>query len=319
MAFLTSSPIPKLRHVHFPSRRPRARSSPFSCAASPARAIPTSLSETLALTSASITSALGNSHTHLRVTALIPGLNPAIEDTVPYSSETLFRLAHGVVAETPALASLSDVSLLFPSAGTAASAAKLFTSECPTENIRAASFYLRDAVEDRVSQSANVIVSPISSRGDRVMDDLEKVLSEAPGAIWILLNAQLDVDRAAVGMKESTRRSAFMKRFVPVFYFRNLFEIKRPKLIAVERGALMQTYERPWQLFVLNDSYELIKELPEMPSVDVITAEIRRARGRKPVKTDPKVDREFLVVLLLCAGFFLAVLLSFKFGGNAGI
>lgn len=59
------------------------------------------------------------------------------------------------------------------------------------------------------------------------MDDLEAVLGRAPDALWIMINADLGLDRAAVGMRESARRDRFLNSFVDVFYFRNLVSFKK--------------------------------------------------------------------------------------------
>lgn len=49
------------------------------------------------------------------------------------------------------------------------------------------------------------------------MHELETVISETPDATWILLNQQLDNDRAAVGMKENSSHAAFLESFTNVF------------------------------------------------------------------------------------------------------
>lgn len=89
------------------------------------------------------------------------------------------------------------------------------------DEIAIASYYRRDFYEGR-TKDVNFIVSPVSNRGDSVMDDLDTILSEAPDAVWVLVNAALTLDRAAVGMSENKRRQDFLESFTEVFYFRNL-------------------------------------------------------------------------------------------------
>lgn len=184
--------------------------------------LPTNLPSTITFAAAAASKALATGATRIKVTALIPGLNPQLEEAVPYSSQTLYTLARGIAISTPALRTLSTT-LLFPSSGDAAAAAAFYRREISEDaSVRTASYFRRDGKEGRVSTDANVIVAPISSRGDRVMDDLESVISEAPDAIWVLLNADLDVDRASVGMAENERRASFIRAFINAFYFRNL-------------------------------------------------------------------------------------------------
>lgn len=271
--------------------------------------LPTNLPSTITFAAAAASKALATGATRIKVTALIPGLNPQLEEAVPYSSQTLYTLARGIAISTPALRTLSTT-LLFPSSGDAAAAAAFYRREISEDaSVRTASYFRRDGKEGRVSTDANVIVAPISSRGDRVMDDLESVISEAPDAIWVLLNADLDVDRASVGMAENERRASFIRAFINAFYFRNLFEVRRPKLTAVERGALYFSYPGPWSVYAIDEEamgYYLVAEDDDMPRPDRITALIRARR--KPVVVDNAgMDEEFVKVLLLCCIVFATV------------
>lgn len=198
---------------------------------------PTSLESTVTLATSALNKAIEDGNKRLLVTALIPGLNPLIEQTVPLSSSLLQILAKSLVTHTSSLNSNSSA-LLFSSSGFAAAAAAQIlrerqdvrlvsneensTSDNQPPKITTASFARRDIIDGRTSPNCNVIVNPISSRGDPVMDDLETILSENEQATWLLLNPDLGVDRAAVGMHENTRRSTFLQSFVNTFYFRNL-------------------------------------------------------------------------------------------------
>lgn len=225
-----------------PLRTTAARAvSPRACAPNPsawaATPPPTTVDGVVRLAAAAVDRAARDGHVRLRVDALPPGLNPAVEQTVPLSASLLAAVARAVVRGAPALAGLGDAALLFSSAGTAAAADAQFARAGDGADgdgggeveglevdvtVSNASFSLRDAREGRASKGCNVLVAPKSARGDRVMDDLEAVMGEAEGATWILLNAELGLDRAAVGIRESGRRAAFEESFVQAFYFRNL-------------------------------------------------------------------------------------------------
>lgn len=179
---------------------------------------PCNLDETVALASTSLAAVLSTGAKRAKLSAIIPGLNPLIEDTVPYSDSTLNTLAYGL-AKSPALSD-GSVALLFKSAGTAA-AARQFLAPAD-DKLTFASYFRRDATTARVSKHVNLVVNPTSARGDRVMDDLEAVIAEAPHAVWVLLNPDFGIDRAAVGMREISRRDSFLSSFQNAFYFRNL-------------------------------------------------------------------------------------------------
>lgn len=299
LAFSPSLPLPRITHAQVsPSsicRRPS-----ICCASSPDP--PTSIEAAVALAAKSVDNAISAGVKRVRVTALIPGLNPIAEDTYPFSLSLQNILARALVTQTSTLSALPDASLLFESAGTAAAASAQYTRDAgetyvrgddddnnddtvnnedgQSVRVKTASFAGRDFVEGRASKHANVLVAPVSSRGDPIMDDLEAVIREAPDAVWVLFNARLDVDRAAVGMAESTRRASFEESFEDIFYFRNLFEIKRPRLIAVERGAILKCFGQAYQVFGLADGeYVLGGESDELPLPDFLNGCVRRARA----------------------------------------
>lgn len=220
-------------------------------------ALPTSLEDTVSLATKAISHAIQAGHKRIGVNALIPGLNPVIEQTVPYSSSSLNILAKGLVQYTPELNATPSSSLLFSSAGTAAAATAQYARSTVAEGqpaeesqgtaVSTSSYSKRDFNPGRTSPCTNVIVAPISSRGDPIMDDLEKVIAESPDSTWLLLNPQLGEDRAAVGIQESSRRAAFSDTFVNAFYFRNLVRktLLLPNLHASTTIILVLTY--PWK------------------------------------------------------------------------
>ena len=264
-----------------PSVRPHTSSAcPRACDTTPIENAqlqpPTTLAQTTALATAALSRAIHAGHHRIRINALIPGLNPLIEDTFPYSSQTLQLLVRSLLTDTPSLAQVPDAVLLFPSDGGAAAAASVYsTNPLPSsEHVRTSSFAVRDlvAVDGRVSAHANVLVAPVCRRGDDIMNQLTTVISEAPDAVWILFNAAFDADRAAVGIKEMTRRSHFENSFVNAFYYRGLYKIKRPSLIAVEKGALLYLYPGPWNIFSFSaGKYKLVEQMQHMPTVNDIS------------------------------------------------
>lgn len=211
-------------------RRERVASEPVCEAAppTPAPAVPTSLQALTTLAAKSVSEALKDGEKRIRITALPPTLNPVLENSFPYSAQNLHILVRDILLQTPV--ETSKTSILFASAGQAASAKAQYKKEISVfakledeedDEIAIASYYRRDFYEGR-TKDVNFIVSPVSNRGDSVMDDLDTILSEAPDAVWVLVNAALTLDRAAVGMSENKRRQDFLESFTEVFYFRNL-------------------------------------------------------------------------------------------------
>lgn len=200
---------------------------------------PTSIESTIALASAAVSDAIDAGEKRLRVSALIPGLNPLVEDAYPYSTAALNKLARGIILDTPQLGAAASCSLMFQSSGSAALATKQFSredalseaqttrQEHPSVEISTTSYAMRDASSNRSSPDTNVIVAPTSSRGESIMDALESVIADDPSATWLLLNPDLTLDRAAVGMGESTRRATFLQSFSEAFYFRNIVSLQQ--------------------------------------------------------------------------------------------
>lgn len=221
-----------------PCRRARPAACPTASALdkseSDAPSPPTTIESTITLASAAVSRAISAGETRLRISALIPGLNPLVEDAYPYSTAALHKLARGVVLATPQLKAAASCSLLFQSSGAAALASNQYAQEDALSEPRAddeehssldvntASYAIRDASSSRTSPDTNVIVAPASLRGESIMDALEGIMTDNLSATWLLLNPDLSLDRAAVGMGESTRRASFVNSFSEVFYFRNI-------------------------------------------------------------------------------------------------
>lgn len=210
-------PIPVFQKCH-PSSLIISKNRSSVCCTQQPISIPTTLSDTINLAAKSTQAAIEAGHKQICVTALPPGLNPVLEENFPFSLPALHTLASGLFTETPYLRNLPDTRILFSSAGGAAA----FTASMDSKSPTATSYAIRDSTDNTFSPHANLLVSPITYRGDRVMDDLEAALAAQPDAIWVLLNPSLGVDRAVVGIKESSRRAAFRDMFFDAFYFRNL-------------------------------------------------------------------------------------------------
>lgn len=199
---------------------------------------PTTIESTISQASAALSRATSAGEKRLRVSALIPGLNPLVEDAYPYSTAALNQLARGIVLDTPQLEAAPSCSLLFQSSGAAALASRQYSREDSLSEphttaqgqssveISTASYAIRDTSLNRSSPDTNVIVAPTSARGESIMDALESVIADDPSATWILLNPDLTLDRASVGMGESTRRATFLQSFTEAFYFRNIVSLQ---------------------------------------------------------------------------------------------
>lgn len=156
----------------------------------------------------------------MRLDLIVPGLNTLIEDTAPFSDTLLNSLVTSIADNSSALNERS-VALLYKSAGTAAAAKAQYAGE---KDVLFASYSKRDGGGERIKE-ANMIVRPTSERGARVMEDMEAIVSEAPEAIWVLINPDFGIDRAATGMKEMERRRKFLDTFINACYFRNLVSL----------------------------------------------------------------------------------------------
>ncbi|PXF41539.1 hypothetical protein BWQ96_08742 [Gracilariopsis chorda] len=274
---------------------------------------PTSVDETVRLASQSVNAALQAGQRRVRVDAIIPGLNVRVEETYPYSSATLNTVALQTVLNTDLIGGAQSCTLLFPSAGAAAAAATQYRRDGVTlpEGVRTGSF------SDTPSEHANVLVAPVATRGDPLLPLLEGAVASAPQAVWMLLNADLSADRAAVGMRESARRARFEDSFERAFYFRNVFMVKRPTLRAVEKGALLFCYGAGWSVFALQtDGYELVKRCDKMPSVEELTSVVSAASARNVSRSraaeNAGADAAFLRTIAGSAALVAAVLAALR-------
>lgn len=75
------------------------------------------------------------------------------------------------------------------------------------------------------------------------------------------------------------------------------FQIKRPRLNAVERGALLYCYGQSWNMFALtNKRYVLAEQFDSMPTSDVLTSMLNRSAAmerRKRNSAASGLDVEF--------------------------
>lgn len=74
--------------------------------------------------------------------------------------------------------------------------------------------------------------------------------------------------------------------------------MRRPKLIPIERGALLCQYPGPWEVFTLrSDGYECVGEYDALPTRDAITAAIEGAEAPRVSASATPVDKTFFAVL----------------------
>lgn len=233
------------------------------------------------------------------VNLLTPGLNPALEDTYPYSESALCDAAALLaLAAVRAYPAAPHVALLFKSAGNAASARAYYTSPAspaPSSfaealaagDISIGSFAGRDAARPRPDAAAPcppravvVVVNPVSARGDPVVADVRALVEAGEAAApdtaptaHVLLNPDFDADVSALGMRDRAERDSFLKSFESSYYLRTLASIARPSLLATERGALLRAAPGRYGVFALDASgaYELVKEFDERPDRNQVT------------------------------------------------
>lgn len=319
----------------YPVRYPRCRVAPTAC-------VPRSVEDTVRVASRSIEEAASQGVRQMQLGVLVPGLNPSLEENVPYNEGLLFAVAAALATECNLFKDAPKVSLLFKSAGTAASASQNYKKNeeklLQNPNVSIASFDKRDqdfeapsdaqslsssgnvtaegsgAVQDS-AKPVNLIVNPVSARGDPLVDHLAQLTSNRQSEFWIMLNPDFTADRSALGLRDMGKREAFLQSFAQIFYFRNLFEIKRPKLIPVERGMLLYLYPGPWKVYrYLRDEYDEVGQYDREPTREQITTAIEDAP--KPARVQVKVpalgsteeDKAFLGALaafaVVCSAVF---------------
>lgn len=324
-----ASPLPPVGRAR--SNRTSRRRLRTSCSA-----VPRNLNEIVRVAAAGLDRAAAKGTARLQIDALVPGLNPTLEDSFPYNERLLVMLVRALLTQSTALRDSARVALLFKSEGTAASARQVYKKEGDLPaNATIASYYLRDGDgESRLAgtDGFNVIINPVNARGNPVIVDVMRLVEQQPEAGWVMLNPDFSADRSALGMKDVKHRQEFLDTFQSVFYFRNLvsacslflreretgcdsdeltgggyyaakFVIKRPKLIAVEKGALLYCFGDDWSVFRFEkDSYEEVATFASRPTQMEFSNAIESApRERAPPQ--PANDKEYLTTVgVLAAG-----------------
>ncbi len=301
--FCKSTPILTHRLRSYATcKRPRYR-----CTATPPVTVPANINEVVQTCASGLDRASAAGYKRMRVRALVPGLNPGLENNFPYNEKLLLMLVLSL-ARTASLTSKAErVNLRFKSAGTAASALKTYGEGEPLPaNIHLAVYDDPNDTEGDV----NIIINPVAARGNPVLAEIERALGRAPEATWILFNPDFSADRSALGMRDQTKRDEFLKQFVDAFFFRNLFEISRPKLIPIEKGALLRTaHDNPWIVFSLvNGEFVVAGEFENEPTPIQIsnTAEKgieKNLVAKKAVSAEVNYS-DYLLVVMFCGIVF---------------
>lgn len=214
----------------------------------------------------------GGDGLRLRVDVLCPGLAPAVEEQFPLSDALLYGVALRLAAALAAAprsggdggdggggggdAATPDVRVLFGSAGGAASAAKHYADAATPvpSGVTLGSLSPREVggapPADGGAASAGppptyLVVAPTNARGDPVVRTLGRcVAAAAPGATWVLLNPRLASSggdgAGGTGLAEAATRRALLGSFATAYYFRNVFVIERPRLVAREAGVILK-------------------------------------------------------------------------------
>lgn len=226
--------------------------------------------------------ALEAGESRLRADVLLPGTNPNIESAIPVESTQLQVVAHTIAR---ALANSGHrVMCLFDSAGTAASAtswrdkAQDATAAgrpagmvSPTVSLGAiadksvsredvvgvdgagdGSTLKRDytpCVDPSDPADVYIAVEPRNSRGDAVVLALMQAVAKVPGAKWVLLNPRLDDGtlQPTFGLRATDRHAAFVATFTQAYLARGMYIVKRPTMIAREKGHVRAMYGQGWE------------------------------------------------------------------------
>lgn len=215
--------------------------------------VPTSPEEVVSIGARAIDNAWKSGVRRMQIGALIPGLNPALEETFPYNDQLLVQTVRRLVEESDTIRNAPHIALLFKSAGTAAAALDLYQKTTQLqENVSVASFFRRDTPVGDASRLAeapgfNIVVNPVNSRGDPVILDIMDLVKEQPEASWILINPDFTGDRSALGVREIDRRNKFLSDFAQVFYFRNLVRRLLNANICVILNSAPLPFAHSWQ------------------------------------------------------------------------
>lgn len=198
------------------------RSRPRPCTLRCSLAVPRNLNEAITVCARSLDAAVASGARRMRIRALVPGLNVALEDSFPYNEQLLLMLTLSLVRSSKALTTAPHVALLFKSAGTAAAASNACAKSGEPLPSHVDIGVYDDSTQVQTTGAVRVIVNPVSARGNPVLDELERAVARDPDATWVLLNPDFTGDRSALGVRELDRRAEFLKQFTDVFYFRNL-------------------------------------------------------------------------------------------------
>jgi hypothetical protein len=77
---------------------------------------------------------------------------------------------------------------------------------------------------------------------------VEKLVDLRPNAQIVLLNPNLGMSGASLGIRERDRRQAFLDSFESAYTFRVLATFSRPQLVPRELGALQHTFGGKFRL-----------------------------------------------------------------------
>eukprot|EP00611_Tribonema_gayanum_P012978 TRINITY_DN2371_c0_g1_i3.p1 TRINITY_DN2371_c0_g1~~TRINITY_DN2371_c0_g1_i3.p1 ORF type:complete len:476 (-),score=134.93 TRINITY_DN2371_c0_g1_i3:2020-3408(-) len=286
-AFLTPaaqcSTVTRARHVN---------SRPVLCSTSTSKAsssgvgegythegMPAGIDEVASQALEGLAAAVSSGQKRLKVDIFVPGLNPKLEGSAPYNAGLLLAFVKSLL---PALDACANIKLLFSSAGDAAMAQKTFGDmgwRLP-EGTRFASLSPGSVTAE---DGAIVIVNPRNSVGDPVILDVEKVALKAPQATIVLVNPDLG-EKVALGIIERDRRSALLASFRQAYYFRNLFYMRRPDMVPVERGCLVCQWGRGWSVYVTDPNAE---NMGPGSLNRFMTVPVYRRRGEDPTAKNP--------------------------------
>lgn len=298
----------KYKHQHElrPRRRPRidnpytytdVRSCAVQEAAGGVPAVPRNINEVVQECVSGIDRASAAGIRRMRIRALIPGLNPALEDTFPYSEKLLLMCVLSIARTSQVCLGCTQVNLRFKSAGTAASALQAFGADEDNPlpaNVNITT-YVDDDDSDDDSDSVNIVINPVAARGNPVLEEIEAAVGKSPGGTWLLFNPDFTADRAARGMKDQQKRAEFIESFVDVFYFRNLFVISRPKLIPIEKGAIVYVHrdDEQWVTYaLLEGDYKMAHRYSALPSPTEISNGVQNCIDNNTERVKEVVDDE---------------------------
>jgi len=247
--------------------------------------VPQCFEDVLDEMAAGVRDALAGPGDRLLVECLPPGLNPDLEATVPYNPSRELAVVRALLRSLPAV----DVRVACPSAGDAAMAARAFEG---AEGLERCSFCGLSGAPGAGKDPAGVvkrvfgkapappeiilILRPRNSVGDPVIEDVMTVAeaAEGTGARVVLLNPDLS-EKVALGIHAKDRWARFVSSFAPAFHFSNFCSFERPSCRHIERGVVLFSPARGWELF---------HAIPQLTSV---TGDLRRYGGMQSAEGAP--------------------------------